>query len=388
MSRTAARADSAPVTRRTPAAARTVAAVSLLALVAGGCRSSQAEAPPPADAPVPVTAVIVGEGRADDVVLATGTIAGREEVPLAFTIGGIVARIEPRPGDAVRAGQRLAALEPTEIAAQVSSSDEAVAKAARDVARLEQLHRDSVATLEQLQDARTALAVARNARRAAGFNASHAVITAPGDGVVLARTAEPGQLVAAGRPVLVLRRAGGGMVVRAALPDRDALRVHVGDAATVTLEALPDARLTGRVVRRGAAADAASGSYEIEIALGADAAALPSGLVARVAIAPTRTGATAAARPMVPIEALVDADGDSATVFVVRADGRTVERRPVKFADVAESLQGARLPVVAGLAAGERVVTGNATRLADGTRVAVAAPTDGANDVPAWRTTP
>lgn len=357
-------------------------------VVAAGCRSSHAETTPATDAPVPVTTVVVGESVPHDVILATGTIAGREDVPLAFTIGGIVAQVGPRAGDAVRAGQRLAALEPTEISAQVASNDEAVAKAARDVARLEQLHRDSVATLEQLQDARTGLAVARNARRIAGFAAAHAAIVAPGDGIVLTRAAEPGQLVEAGRPVLVVRRAGRGMIVRAALADRDALSVRPGDSASITLDALPDTRFAGRVVRRAATADAASGAYEVEIALGADAAALPSGLVARVAIDLASARASRTARPMVPIEALVDADGDSAAVFVLRADGRTVERRAIRLADVAESLEGARLPVVAGLAAGERVITGNATRLGEGSRVAVASPSASGSDVPAWRTTP
>lgn len=352
-----------------------------------GCGPSRAEAAPEAAAAIPVRVAVVTNGEVADTITATGTTAGREEVPLAFKIGGVVEHVAPRAGDAVRAGAVLARLRPTEVAAQVTAAAEGEAKAARDLARAERLWRDSVVTLAQLEDARTALAVARAQGRVARFNADFATVRAPGDGIVLRRAAEPGELVEAGRPVLVVRRGGSGLVVRAALVDRDALRVRPGDTAIVTLDALPDRRFAGRVARRGAAADAGSGSYEVEVALGPDADALPSGLVAQVRLVPHRGGdVDAAARPRVPIEALVDADGDSAAVFVLAADGRTVERRRVTLVDVAEALGGAALPVARGVRAGERVVTGNAHRLVAGARVAVegASAAHGA-DAPAWR---
>ncbi|MCU0627693.1 MAG: efflux RND transporter periplasmic adaptor subunit, partial [Gemmatimonadaceae bacterium] len=358
-----------------------------LLVTLAGCGGGAAAASTTSDV-IPVVAAEVREGSRADAIEVTGTLGGQEEVPLAFKIGGIVARIGPRAGDVVRAGQRLAELRPTEIAAQVSTSDEAIAKAERDLARVEQLHADSVATLEQLQDARTALAVARNGGRIARFNADYAVINAPGDGIVLERSAEPGQLVEPGRAVLVVRRAGSGMVVRAALADRDAVRVQAGDTASVRFDALPGQRFTGRVQRRGAKAAAGAGSYEVEIALGADAAALPSGLVAQVTIVPARGASASIARPLVPIEALVDADGDSAAVFVVKGDGRSVERRAVRLTDVAEALHDAMLPVTAGVRAGERVVVGNTARLVDGARITIATPGAAQDDAPTWRTVP
>ena len=392
------RAASSPRASRPAASSRLaprlvpyVFALGALSLLVGaaGCGPSHAEAAPGIDAAVPVTVAVVGAGDAIDTIAATGTTAGREEVPLAFKVGGVVATIAPRAGDTVRAWTVLARLRTTEVDARVTAASEGEAKAVRDLARAERLWRDSVATLAQLEDARTALAVARAQARAVRFDADFATIRAPGDGVVLRRGAEPGELVEPGRAVLVVRRAGRGVVVRAALADRDALRVRTGDAALVTLEALPGRTFAGTVARRGAAADAGSGSYEVEVTLGADAATLPSGLVARLRVVPGAAPATATTRPLVPVEALVDADGDSAAVFVLAGDARTVERRMVTLADVAESLRGAALPVVRGVRAGERVVTGNAHRLVAGARVFVAPPLAAAPaDAPAWRTTP
>ncbi|MGQ0648414.1 MAG: biotin/lipoyl-binding protein, partial [Gemmatimonadaceae bacterium] len=66
-------------------------------------------------------------------VLATGTIAGKEEVPLSFKIGGLIARIAVEEGQRVSEGQVLAELSPTEISALVARATEGRTKARRDL---------------------------------------------------------------------------------------------------------------------------------------------------------------------------------------------------------------------------------------------------------------
>ncbi|MES3034350.1 MAG: efflux RND transporter periplasmic adaptor subunit [Gemmatimonadota bacterium] len=354
----------------------TLAVLTLLTL--GGCSSgSDAQAATPSEASVPVrVSTLAGHGSSGaGAIRVTGTLAGKEEVSLAFKIGGVIQRIEVDPGQPVRAGQVLAALRPTEISAQLANAQEARGKAERDLTRVARLYADSVATLEQLQDARTALDVATNGVRIAQFNADYASIRAPGDGVVLTRSAEAGQVVEAGRSVLLVRRHGRGMVVRVGLPDRDAVRVRLGDTAKVRFEAMPGRTFTARVTQRAAAASSSTGDYGIELSLLDADHSLPSGLVAQVALHPSASPASAQHRVQVPLDALVDADADSAAVFVLRADGASVSRRTVRLADVAEALQTARVAVLAGLDGSETVVTAGQARLVDGTRVRVIAPT-------------
>ena len=148
-------------------------------LVLGGC--SRGAAAPPATVPdraipVRVTTVRDSVSASAGALTVTGTLAGKEEVSLAFKIGGVIERIAVDPGHRVRAGQVLATLRATEIASQVASAQEGRRKAERDLARVTELYADSVATLEQLQDARTALALASNSVRIAQFNADYAVI--------------------------------------------------------------------------------------------------------------------------------------------------------------------------------------------------------------------
>ena len=371
----------------------TLMSLSSITLLAGCSAGADAQAvPAPQDAiPVRVATVRHAAARGSNLVSATGTLGGKEEVALAFKIGGVIERIAVDEGNAVRAGQVLAQLRPTEIAAQLSTAEQARQKAARDLARISSLYADSVATLEQLQDARTAADVAANGVRIAQFNADHAVIRAPGDGIVLSRLGEPGQVVDAGRTVLQLRRNGRGLVVRVALPDRDAVRVRMGQQADVTFDALPGRSFAASVTQRAAQATSGSGAFGIELTLRDAATTLPSGLVARVQLqlAPHTTGG--APRVTVPLDALVDADADSAAVFVLGSDGRTVSRRIVFLTDVAEALTSAQVPIVRGLQGGETIVTAGMSRLVHGTVVRVVSSAvlrDIAEAMPQWKAQP
>ena len=347
----------------------------VLTTFAGCSRGADAQPQAAVEAAVPVRIVTLDGSRTAPAgaIEVSGTLAGKEEVPLAFKIGGVISRIAVDVGQSVRAGQVLAELRPTEIAAQVANAREAQQKAERDLARVTKLYADSVATLEQLQDTRTALQVATNTVRSAQFNADFAVIRAPGDGIVLSRDMEPGQVIDAGRPVLSVRRAGLGLVVHVGLSDRDAVRVRLGDRATVRFDAMAGTTYDARVTQRAASASRASGTYDVELTLSGAPSSLPSGLVASVRLTPTGGGtASAGAAPVrVPLDALVDADADSAAVFVMAPDGQTVQRKPVKLSDVAEALRTAQVPVISGLVGNERVVVAGMSRLLDGTRVRV-----------------
>jgi RND family efflux transporter MFP subunit len=375
--------DAASSTHRSQRAlAVAMLASAALTLLLTGCKSPEADAQPAAaqEAVLPVVVTNLSDSPASArVVTATGTLGGKEEVQLAFKIGGIVEQVHVDAGQRVRAGQVLATLRPTEIAAQVRTASEGRAKAQRDLDRARQLYGDSVATLQQLQDATTALTIAQQQERIARFNADFAAVRAASDGVVLQRLAEPGQVIEPGRPVLAVRSAARGMVVRAGVADRLAVQVTEGDTATVVFDAMAGQAFRGRVTRRAAAATQGTGSYQLEITLGRDAAALPSGLVGTVTVW-LRSTARASASPgiTVPTDALVDADADSGAVFVLADDARTVRRVPVRLGDIATTLAEGTVPVLDGLTGAERVVTAGTSRLVNGSRVRVVTATGSA----------
>jgi RND family efflux transporter MFP subunit len=238
------------------------AALAVLALLAACGRNSPADAAATREA-APVRTAPAERASVDATVRAVGILTPRDEVRLSFKTGGVVERIAVDAGDRLRAGQVLAVLKGTEVDAAVAQASEAVEKSRRDLARARQLRVDEVATEEQVEDLTTAYNVARSNLQAVQFNARFANIVAPADGVVLQRLAEADELVAGGQPVLVVGSTGDGWVVRAALADRDAVRVEIDDAAAIGFDAFPGRRFEGRVARIGSSADPQTGTFEV-----------------------------------------------------------------------------------------------------------------------------
>lgn len=342
------------------AIAHTATAALLLVAGCGG------DAPPPIEdiATIPVRVATPVMRRAEPPIVLTGTLGAKEEIPLGFKIGGVVARVAADEGDRVRSGQLLAALSLTEIEAQVAAAREGRDKARRDLARAEALHRDSVVTIAQLEDARTGLEVAEAQLRAAEFNQQYAEVRAPADGVILRRQVERGQLVGPGTPVFVMRVERTGLVLRAAAPDRDAVRLAAGMRAALRFDAFPGDGFNGRVERVGVAANPMTGTYEVEIAVEPSQRRLVSGLIGTARITPLGERAL----PTIPTEALLEVDGEWATIFVLDTDSTRVIRRRVRVS----WLDGAVAALSGGVDSTSRVVTAGATRLADSVRVRVA----------------
>jgi RND family efflux transporter MFP subunit len=295
-------------------------------------------------------------------IVATGTLGPEEEFALSFTIGGVLRRLSVDDGGTVRAGDTLAALDLREIDAAVTRARSGAEQAERDLARARRLYDDSVATLSQVENAETAARVANANLEEAQFSRQYAVIVAPVHGTVWRRLVEAGEVIQPGAPVLVMGSRNEGTVIRVGLADRDVLRVQLGDSARVQLHALPERAFEGVVTEIAAAAAPGMGTYAVEVTV-RGAGDLAAGLVGVVEIRPRRGLPT----PIVPIEALLEADGTQGTVFALSADGRTVGRRQVTLA----SLAGDRIAITQGLEGVQMVVTDGAAYLADGDSVRI-----------------
>lgn len=326
------------------------------------------DVPPPVDdvAPIPVRIVAPQLRTAEPAIVFTGTLGAKEEIPLGFKIGGVVATVAVDAGDRVSAGQLLAALSLTEIEASVAAAREGRDKARRDLARVEALQRDSVTTLSQLEDARTGLQVAAAQLRAAEFNRQYAEVRAPASGVVLRRQVEAGQLVGPGTPVLVVRVERGGVVLRAGVADRDAVRITEGMRAAVRFDAYPGESFDGRVQRVGVAASPMTGTYEVEVSVDPAQRVLASGLIGEGHLTPNAQSAVIT----VPTESLLEVDGRWASIFVLTPDSGRAERRRVQVL----WMDGGVSALAGGVDTTSRVITAGATRLSDRSRVTVVLP--------------
>jgi len=332
--------------------------LSILALLTGCSESSG----PVADKPTPVRVQQASNGPAVPPIDTNGIVVTKHEMRLSFKTGGVVRRIHVQEGDVVKKGQRLAEIELTEVGAQVEQARQLADKAARDLKRGENLYADQVISLEQLQDLRTQAAMAAAQFQSAQFNLGHSTITAPRDGKVLRKLAEERELVAAGAPVLVFGESDRGYVVRAALADREIVNVKLGDKGEIRMDAFPGQAMAGTLVEVASAADERTGMFPIEVHFDSAPPRLVSGLVARLRLAPTTD-----VPPLtyVPMAALVEGDGDRASVFVI--DDGKAQRRAVRVAFITAD----SIALESGLAPGEAVVTDGALFLENGEAVEI-----------------
>jgi len=162
------------------------------------------------EAAIPVETVAVERSSAGKPIRATGLLASETETKLAFKTGGIIQRMNAETGDLVVQGELLAQLDLTEIEAQVAQAGYAVQKATRDLERVQNLYRDTAATLEQVQNLQTALDVAKQNLEIARFNRDFSTIRAPHRGVIVQKIASKGELAAPGMPVYLLAGTGAG----------------------------------------------------------------------------------------------------------------------------------------------------------------------------------
>jgi RND family efflux transporter MFP subunit len=294
----------------------------------------------------------------------SGTMASTTEAALSFKVGGIISRIYVKEGDPVVKGQLLATLNLTEINAQVQQATQNAEKAQRDVTRARNLYNDTVATLEQLQNATTQQHVAEEGLRIARFNQQYAQIRATENGIILKKIMNEGEMASSGAPVFRLSgTAGNDWVIRFGVSDKDWAVLRKGNKGIVSLDAYPQKTFNGLVTEIAEGADMANGTYEVEVKVVPDGVRFATGLFATVQLQPSALQRVT----LVPIEALAEADGKKGFVYTVNSDQKTVQRHAVTIA----FLEKDKAAIVSGLDGVREVITDGVGYLTEKTVVKV-----------------
>ncbi len=334
----------------------------ILALFVQSCGKGQAGPEAEKARPQPVRTAIVETVEFSEPVVTSGVLARSRESKLSFKAGGIIRQVAVQAGQYVQAGQLLAQLDLQEIGAYQSQAEQALNKAERDLARVEALFTDSVATRQQYQDAKTARDVAKANLQIAAFNLAHASIRAPQRGRILQVIGELDELVAPGYPVLVFASSEASWRIKTALSDKEMTRLGPGDPADIIFDALPEMKFSGTVEEMAAGADPQSGLYNVEIQIGQGNEQLFSGFIAHLVIWPQRH----LSLQTIPFEALVQNRDGGISVFVPDEQG-LVRQKSVRVYTFYDN----RAYLHEGLQAGEQVVTDGAAYLSTGMPVEI-----------------
>jgi len=346
--------------------------VLIAALALAGCGNGKVAQDP--IRPVLTQTVVPGASATKDVY--SGEVRARHETDLGFRIGGKLVARHVDAGARVARGTVLARLDPedaqlaaTAAAAQLTSaeSDLVLAKAEMD------RHADLLARRFISQSAYDVKQNAYNAARArveqarsqAGITSNQAgytTLVADADGVVISVSAEAGQVLAAGQPVLRLARSGEKEVVVNA-PESQLARFAAGQAVTVSLWAAPSTVFPGSIREIAGGADPVTRTYAVRVsALGAPTSA-QLGMTASVLL----DAAVDPSLVLLPLSALAR-EGANSAVWVVDPKTSKVKLRPVTVGQYRED----GVTVTAGLQAGDVVVTAGVHKLRADQQVRIA----------------
>lgn len=306
-------------------------------------------------------------------VAITGAISARNDMPIGPEgEGGRIVAVHVEAGDQVRKGQLLAQLDPavieSQVAAAIANRDELKAAAAAADAELQRAERAGGAfSVEELERRRTT-AVTAHARVSlaeaqlaeAQARLARTRVIALSAGIVLARTAEVGQIASGGSTVLFRLAHNSEIEMRGVVAEQDMPRLRVGQLSHIHLSGVAQA-YEGKVWQVGAIIDPATRQGSVRIALPSAEANLRPGAFARGEI---EVGTVRGA--VVPQTAvLADAGGNH--VYAVGPDDRVVRR-----AVTVGGMHRDGLLITAGLVAGERVVAAAGAFLREGEQIAVA----------------
>src|SRR5215468_9729021 len=332
------------------------------------------------------------EPPSTSVLDASGYVTARRQATVSAKITGKVIAVYFEEGMQVEEGAVLARLDDTDAKAQVALSRAQLAAVRAQLAeiraQLQQAERDHTrqqelydrrlvspqtvdATLAQRDVLRARLATTEDQITVAQVQLDNTVIRAPFSGVVVAKSAQPGEIVSPLSAGGGFTRTGIGTIV-----DMESLEIQVDvneayidrvaprQPVEAVLNAYPTWRIPCEVIAIIPAADRSKATVKVRIAIRSRDPRIVPDMGVRVGFLSAPPGGRSSAAPavIIPPEA-VRVDGSQGIVFVYAGD--KVERRRVTLGPIVEGQRR----VTSGLRDGERVVVAPPDSLKDGDRV-------------------
>jgi RND family efflux transporter MFP subunit len=232
---------------------------------------------------------------------------------------------------------------------------------ARNQYEIAQKHLDGLMAIEKQQTLKSAAGQLESAKgRYLGAEAqlSYSEIRSPIDGVVTDRPLYPGEMAAAGAPLLTVMDVSQ-VVARAHIPQQEAALLKVGDKASITAPG-EDGPVEGKVTVVSPALDPNSTTVEVWVQAANPHQRLRPGTSVQLSmLAQTISDAL-----VIPAVAVLTAQDGSTSVMIVGSDGRA-HQKSVRVG----IRQGDQVQIADGVHAGDQVVASGAYGLPDNTKV-------------------
>ena len=324
-----------------------------LALVA--CHSKK-ETAPESLPPVAVRTVVVENKARRSSEEVVGTVRAKLHAAIEAKVSARIEALLVAPGQMVKAGDLIAQLDAREIQARLDQALALREQTTRDLARGRELLDKKITTQADFDAVQARASMAEGAAREMETMLGYTKVVAPFNGIVTRKLADVGDLAAPGKSIIEMEDPSA-LRFEADVPE--ALIGHVKLGAKLPVRVSEGAApIEGTVVEVAPVADDASRTFLVKLDL-PPAEGVRSGQFGRVLVP---TGEAKSIR--VPAAAVVTR-GQMECVFVVVSD--RAQLRIVRTGKHA----GGEVEILAGLSAGERVVSAGAESLRDGQPVAI-----------------
>ncbi|MBQ6062914.1 MAG: efflux RND transporter periplasmic adaptor subunit [Prevotella sp.] len=313
-------------------------------------------------------------------ITATGTIEPVTSVTVGTQVSGIVSKLYVDYNSVVKKGQVIAELDKTNLIselnttkANLNSVQSSLDYQKANFNRYQTLYNKGLVSADEYESARLSyqqaaqqVAQAKESVRKAQTNLGYATITSPIDGVVLSKSVEEGQTVAASfstPELFTIAQDLTNMRVIADVDEADIGDVKVGERVTFTVDAYPDDVFNGSVkqVRQEATTTNNVVTYEVVISAPNGDLKLKPGLTANVTIftqerqgvlcVPSKALRFTPTKETVGMRKIVDTNGKN-KVWVL--DGNNIVARSVNIG----MTDGTHTEILSGITQGAEVITG------------------------------
>ena len=313
-------------------------------------------------------------------VTATGTIEAVTSVTVGTQVSGIVSHLYVDYNSVVKRGQVIAELDKTNLTSELASARANLSSQQSNLAyqkanfnRQQQLYSKGLISANDFEQARLSYQQAEQqvqtsmqSVRKAETNLGYATITAPIDGIVISKSVEEGQTVAASfntPELFTIAQDLTNMRVIANIDEADIGEVKEGERVMFTVDAFPDDTFNGTVtqVRLEATTESNVVTYEVVISAPNADLKLKPGLTANVTIytnektnvisIPTKAlKFTPNEKMLTDDQVIKDCQGEHK---VWTLDGNTFQAHPVQIGIT----NGFMTEITSGLKSGQKVIT-------------------------------
>lgn len=288
----------------------------------------------------------------------SGTVEEENGSVLSFSVMGTLKHIYVNLGSRVKKGQLVAEVDRTSMESSYRAAKASMEQAEDAYQRMKELHdKGSLAEIKWIEvqsQYRQACSMEEIARK----NLDDCKLYAPFSGVIAEKSAEIGQNVAPGVPVVKLVT-DGQLRISIPVPEAEIAHVELGQQASVCVSALKEGVFTGRVAEKGIQAHPLSRSYLVKIKPDKAVAGLMPGMVAEVSLAAGDKG-----QVYVIPASILQTDENNRTFVWLQAGGKAV-RRVVECGEFTP--QG--VTVLSGLKAGDEIIVEGQQKVCEGTPV-------------------